>query len=132
MLQLLTLANLLPIFTNGTWSLLTDSASAAYHRLWGPVIALEVVMNVLFIASEAILIFWFFRKSGRFPKAMIAYLFMVFVLVALDYFLAQAIPAVADQNDAETRGAFIRSGVSCAIWMPYFLVSKRVKATFVN
>ncbi len=126
------LTDLLPIFTSGTWSVLTDPASPAYHRLWGPVILLELVMNTAFIAAEIVLLVWFFRKLRRFPTAMMVSLFCVFVLVAVDYFLARAIPAVAELNDAESRREFIRSGVSCAIWMPYFAWSKRVKATFVN
>jgi hypothetical protein len=132
-LQVLTIAtSLVPIFTNGSWNVLTTPRSPAYHPLWAAVIPLELVMNVVFIAAEVLLLVWFFGKSRRFPAAMIVYLFVVFAFVALDYFLAQAIPAVAEQNDAESRGAFVRAGVSCAIWMPYFARSKRVKATFIN
>jgi len=89
-------------------------------------------MNLGFIATEATLLFWLFRRSRRFPKAMIIYFFTVFVLVAADYFLAQTIPVVAAQDDPESRIAFMRAGIVCAIWVPYFLKSKRVKGTFTQ
>jgi hypothetical protein len=133
LLQLAALfTNHLPIFTNGSWALLTQPGAPAYHPLWAPTILLELAMNVGFLAMEAVLLVWLFKKSSRFPKAMIAYLLIVFVLVALDYFLANAIPAVAEQNDAAGRRSFMRAGIACAIWIPYFLRSKRVNLTFVN
>ena len=125
-------ANLIPIFTKGAWSVLTTPGSPAYHRLWAPMIMLELFMNLAFIVMEAILLFWLFKRSHRFPKVMIGYLFVVFFLVAFDYFMAQAIPVVAAQDNVDSRVTLIRAGVVCAIWVPYLLRSKRVKGTFTN
>jgi len=89
-------------------------------------------MNLAFIAMEGVLLVLLFKKLRAFPRAMIAYFFIVFVLVASDYFLAKSIPAIARLNDAESRGTFIRSGLLCAIWVPYFIRSKRVRGTFTQ
>jgi len=124
--------NLVPIFTTNAWSMLTTPGSPAYHRLWAPVILFELLINIVFLAMEAVLLIWLFTKSRRFPTAMIVYLFTVFALVGIDYFLAQAIPAIAAQDNSEGRIAFMRAGVVCAIWMPYMLKSKRVKGTFTR
>jgi hypothetical protein len=133
LLQLLFIVrDLLPVFMHGGWHALTTPGSPAYHRLWAPVILFEFAMNLGFIAMEAILLFWLFRQSRRFPTAMIVYLLTVFVLVAADYFVAQSIPVVAAQDDPESRVAFMRAGIVCAIWVPYFLKSKRVKGTFTR
>lgn len=133
LLQLLFIfRNLVPIFTTTAWRVLTTPGSPAYHRLWAPVIIFELLINIVFISMEALLLIWFFTKSRRFPAAMIVYLFTVFVLVGIDYFLAQTIPAVAAQDNSEGRLAFMRAGLVCAIWMPYMLKSKRVKGTFTH
>ena len=124
--------NLVPIFMTKAWSMLTTPGSPAYHRMWAPVIIFELLMNIVFILMEAVLLIWFFTKSRRFPTAMIVYLFTVFVLVGIDYFLAQAIPAVAAQGTDDGRVDFLRAGLVCAIWMPYMLKSKRVKGTFTH
>ena len=97
-----------------------------------PVILFELLINLVFMSMEAVLLLWFFTKSRRFPATMIVYLFTVFVLVGIDYFAAQAIPAIAAQDNSEGRISFIRAGIVCAIWVPYMLKSKRVKGTFTN
>jgi len=123
---------LVPIFFNGAWRLLTTQGTAAYHPLWAPVLIFELFMNLGFIGVEAILLVLLFRHSRLFPQGMIAYYFIVFALTGIDHFAANLIPAVAKMNDAGSLNTFIRAGVLCAIWVPYFLRSKRVKGTFTG
>lgn len=125
-------SNLNAVLQPGVWQALTTPGSEAYHRLWAPVIIFEILMNVFFIGFEISLLFLLFRKSRLFPKSMIVYLLTVFALIALDYAASRAIPAVAAQDDPESRRVFVRAGISCAIWIPYLLKSKRVRVTFVR
>ena len=124
------ITTLMPIFTKGSWAVLTTPGSPAYHHLWGPVILLETSMNVGLPVSEILLLVLLFRRKRLFPRLMIGYLFISFALIASDYFLAQGIPAVAHVNSPDSAGAVIRSGLMCAIWVSYFLRSKRVRGTF--
>ncbi len=125
-------SDFLPIFQEGYWDVLTTPGSEAYHHLWAPLITFEIAGNAFFIIFDIILIFLFFAKSYRFPTLMIIYLASNFLFVVSDFFFADFIPAVAAQGDAESIKELFRSIIGAMIWIPYFLVSKRVKNTFVK
>lgn len=124
------LIDLLPVFTGGAWSVLTTPGTAPYHPLWGPVILFEVVMNVVFIVAEIILLILMFRKHPVFPTVVSIWLIGTFLFTVADHFLAHQIPAVVAQKDFSSRSAMIRTAIHCLIWINYFRVSSRVKATF--
>jgi Protein of unknown function (DUF2569) len=52
--------------------------------------------------------------------------------VVIDHFLVLLIPAVvAARPSPDSSKGLLQTLVSAAVWITYFLVSKRVKATFV-
>lgn len=124
--------NLFPILTSGQWEELTTPGSVAYHALWAPLIIFEVFANLFFMILALILIFLFFTKSERFPRVYIAFLMLNLVFVVGDSLLAGLIPAIAADNSPESNQEVVRSLIGTAIWVPYMLVSKRVKNTFVG
>jgi hypothetical protein len=78
-----------------------------------------------------------FRKNRYFPIAMIIYLISSVVLQGIDTYFAFKIYSslpIFEESLSEIYQMLIqdmlRIVVSSTIWIPYFLVSKRVKATF--
>jgi hypothetical protein len=124
--------DLLPVFTAGHWPLLTSPSSDAYHPLWAPLLVFELLGNLAFIGFSIIALLLFFRRSPQFPKVMVAYYVASLVFVAADFFLANLIPAVAAEADAEGVRELIRSIVTCAVWVPYMYRSQRVMNTFIE
>lgn len=123
----------LPIFQEGYWQVLTTPGSGAYHHLWGPYIIFEIIGNAIFLIFGIFLLYLFFSKSFRFPKLIIIFYVANLVFVVADFFMGDMIPAVAaEKNDPEVIKEVARSIVGVLIWVPYFLVSKRVKNTFVK
>lgn len=126
-------SDFLPIFTEGHWEVLTTPGSEVYHHLWAPYLIFELVSNLAFIAFDLVLVYLFFTRSYRFPRLMIIYLLSNAIFVVGDFFLGDLIPFIAEQpTDMETIKEVVRTVIGTCIWVPYFLVSKRVKNTFVK
>lgn len=122
-----------PIFSEGIWQQLTTPSSEHYHPLWAPLLAFEIIGNVLLLAFCLVTLYFFLRKSRYTPKIMIAWLLTTLVFVVGDYFFAEMIPMIAElPADPESVKEMGRAAIACGIWIPYFLVSKRVKATFTH
>jgi hypothetical protein len=126
------LNDLVPIFTKGHWNLLTTPGSDAYHPFWAPLILFEFVGNTAFFIFSIVLLVLFLRKSKRLPKLMICYLILNPLFVISDSFFANWIPAVAEQSNLQGVNELAMGVIRTVIWIPYFLVSKRVKQTFVR
>ena len=118
------------VIGSGSLAQLMDPASAAYHPLWAPLIAFEIVANVISILLAIATLVLLFKRSRHVRWFAVAWLLGSLVLIVADYVFAQQIPLVAEQPlDAGTAREIVRSVIGALIWVPYFLVSKRVKAT---
>jgi len=121
-----------PIFRDGYWPVLTTPGTEAYHPLWKPLLTFEIVGNSLFILANLALIFFFFTKHWRFPTLYVTMLVLNVIFVVSDFFMGNAIPLVAASKDTQALREMARTIIAAAIWIPYFLRSRRVKNTFVK
>lgn len=129
---LFTFKDIIPVFKPETWSTLTTPTSEAYHSLWAPVLIGELVGNLFFVVFGIILAVLFFQRRKIVPKLAIIFLLTNLGFVVADSLVAGMIPAVAQQDNASTVKEVVRGVVGAAIWVPYFIMSKRVKGTFVR
>ena len=89
-------------------------------------LAFDAFTNVLFLAGVIVLNVMFYGKKSAFPRWMIGFLVVRFVVAAgIHQMVLNYVP-----NPPVT--AAFGSFVSAAVWIPYFLLSQRVKQTFVN
>jgi hypothetical protein len=93
-------------------------------------------LTINFLAEVGMLVFLiyaatrFFGKKANTPTVMIALL--IFQLVVSGVSLAIHLYAEAEIFVDDSIEFFLRGLISAGIWIPYFIVSKRVKETFVN
>lgn len=120
------------LFTNGSFEYLTTPGTEAYHQLWWPLLMFELVFNVLMLIAAVGLIYLFFSKHYLFPKVYIAVALISLVFIPLDAWFGSFVITDEAMFDPETTKEFVRVLIGAAIWVPYMLVSERVKATFVE
>jgi transglutaminase-like putative cysteine protease len=117
------------VFHAEGWRLLTQPGHPEFHPYWAPVLLFELLYNSLCLIFSILLLILFFMKRAAWPRCYIALFIALFLGVCLDTFLTHQIPAARGAMAANIR-AVVQIIITGAIWIPYCLVSKRVKATF--
>jgi hypothetical protein len=120
-----------PVFRDGIWDLVTTPGPPPYHPLWGTILIGELGINLLFILGAVGLLMLFFVKSARFPKWFIVFMVVNVLFVVLDALATQLVLPDQPVFDAQAKVDLLKQLVASAIWIPYMLLSRRVKNTFV-
>jgi len=89
----------------------------------------EMCGHVIFLCFSAFCLVLFLKKRDILPRCIIAYFVFGLVFNVANLVFANSIPNVKVPESYLT--AVIRSVVTAAIWIPYFIVSTRVKETFI-
>ena len=120
------------ILNDGTWEILTTPGKEAYHPLWAPLLASEMFYISAMVLVSLYLVYLYFSKHYLFPKVYIAIVAASLIFIPLDAgFLTLVLPDRPLFDPASAK-EFARALVSGMIWVPYMLISKRVRATFVK
>ncbi|MFC3282645.1 DUF2569 domain-containing protein [Litchfieldella rifensis] len=121
-----------PIFEDGIWEALTTSGSAVYNPYFSYLLVGEIAFNIIILSISIYLIYLFFSKHYLFPRIYIGIVTASLIFVPLDAWLVTKIFPGMPMFDPDTTKEFVRSLIVAVIWVPYMLVSKRVRATFVE
>jgi hypothetical protein len=120
-----TVTNNLPVLTNPRLHAFLET-----HPSLEGLIVFEIATNLIFVAVLVALNFLFFKKKRSFPTYMILYLCLHLIVDGGDAVAAHVVlPSVPVADPLQ---AITRSFLAASIWIPYFLVSRRVKVTFVH
>jgi len=104
----------------------------AYPKLQ-TVVYIETASNLIFVILAIVLLFMMFNKDKRFPKLMIIVNVSNLIFVLADATYASQLQVLYQVFDfVDSSKEIIRAIVGTAIWVPYMLVSKRVKLTFIK
>ena len=127
------LGSLAPFRRAQVWERLTTPGSIPYHPYWKPVLLFELASSSAILGLNAIAVVLFFRKQRVFPKVIVLGIPIIFILILVGYYLSGLIPAVAESPDySKQKFALIVRFIALHVWIPYFLLSERVKKTFVR
>lgn len=120
------------IFSTGIWEVLTTPGSDVYNPLWIPILIGEMTVNAGIVLGWIFLAILFFTKKKLFPKFYIGMLVFNLAFLLLDAFAVKAVLPNEPIFDPDTLNNVLRTFLTIIIWVPYMLISKRVKVTFIQ
>jgi serine/threonine protein kinase len=116
---------------DGTWDLLTTPGTEYYIEWFGSLVLAELAIIAGMLLFALTLIYLFFKKHYRFPNLYIYFLALPIITIPINAFVVSSVLDV-EAFDSETTKDYVVVWVNALIWIPYMLVSKRVKFTFVE
>ncbi|MDQ3015301.1 MAG: DUF2569 domain-containing protein [Bacteroidota bacterium] len=99
------------------------------------ILILEVLYVPAFICFSITLLILFFKKRTSVPILIIIFYVLTFSSVMTDLVVIGTLgDDLAFEGDFQKKinTSVFRVVIACAIWIPYFLLSKRVAGTFIN
>lgn len=129
----------LPSVHPDIWALAGDSTALFYHPLFKPLLIFSLTSKIALLMYFCL---WvvpdFVKLRQRASKMIVAFLLAYLIALALErslwIFIGQLVPympLLGEGNPIFTKQEIV-AGISCLIWVPYFLLSRRVRVTFVN
>jgi len=88
----------------------------------------ELLANISLLVVRVYLVALFFQKRRQFPRWFIVAMVAGLIVTVVDHAAVLLVGIQSTKGDT----TIIRALVGCAIWIPYMMVSRRVKATFVR
>jgi hypothetical protein len=92
----------------------------------------ELIINLIFVVFSILLFILMLKKLKIFPSLIIVYFISNLFFVVIDMIAGSQIPIIREQGLNESSIIELcRAIIGSAIWVPYFIYSKRVKNTFI-
>ena len=122
----------IPSIFLGEMDVLTSKDSEFYHPLWMPVTIFEAAITVLVLVFCVYILVYFYEKRSILPRLMIIFYAAGFVVALFEHLLIYVIPLLKEVDGGESLRDMVRQIIGCAIWIPYFIKSERVRNTFIR
>jgi transglutaminase-like putative cysteine protease len=103
-----------------------------HHPWWPAVIRAELALKAVILVVSTAACLTFFRRQRQFPFLFIAVFAVSVAENGLQWFILENLPTVEGESRKETISDSIGLVLQGLIWVPYILVSQRVKLTFVR
>ncbi|MFA7946335.1 DUF2569 domain-containing protein [Pseudomonas brenneri] len=116
--------------TEGVFEYVTTPGAEGYLPYFLTFLVSEMLFNTLLVLAYAYLLYLFFTKSYLFPQLFIVVIFASVIFIPLDAWLGSFFDSSISIDNPEIKKEMIGSLISACIWVPYMVVSKRVRATF--
>jgi len=128
----LLVTKLLPAVFSDNWAALTSPTNPGYHTLWAPLVTAELVGSIGFFLCSIFIIIFFFQRRHWVPKLVIFFLIANVLFVGADYYIINFFLIRTNSVNVDATINFVRTVVAGAIWIPYFMFSRRVEKTFTR
>jgi hypothetical protein len=131
-LQVIQLARSANSLSVPVWHSLTTPGSTSYHAGWLPLLTFELLAQIGFFIFGLFLLVLFFQKRRPFPIWYIVGLSANLVYALVDGIGTAGIKPPTPDTTVSITTMIFAGLIGCAIWIPYMLLSRRVKSTFIR
>lgn len=111
------------------WSALTAKDGRLYDPFWYPSMLFETGASLILLVAVILSFVLLFQRRFTYPFLMIGIFVGSIVFHVVDHLLVHQIRVIHHDDHAFVL-LMLRLILASAIWIPYLLVSKRVRATF--
>ncbi|MFC5986824.1 DUF2569 domain-containing protein [Marinicrinis lubricantis] len=114
------------------WDTIMDEESFYYDPLWPSLTVFESVYNGFIVIFCLYIVINFYMKKSIVPRLMIILYSSNLLAAVIDYAMIQQITFAKQLDNGDAEKVLYRAILAAAIWIPYFLRSRRVRQTFVR
>ncbi|GAA0354699.1 hypothetical protein GCM10009092_18740 [Bowmanella denitrificans] len=95
-------------------------------------LCVELFTNVMLLVGTITVLWLFFKRRQTLPKVYVIYKVAMLLIIGIDLYLTSVLGGPDFAVEAAEITEWLSMLVTSLIWISYFLVSKRVKATFIR
>ena len=128
----LLVTELIPAVLSDNWTALTTPTNPGYHSLWAPLVIFELLGSSTFFIYSILIIVWFFKLRRWVPVHVYIFLAANMIFVSTDYLVINLFLIRGNSLNLDTTTNFVRTVAAGAVWIPYFMFSRRVRQTFTR
>jgi hypothetical protein len=118
-------------YFNDTLLTTLKTSDSMSHISWDAIYIYEICGNLFILSLTILCLVAFLNKRDITPRLMIYLYSLNLAFIGLDYFIVSSIDITAISEAAKNKKDLVRAVVAFAIWVPYFMSSRRVKDTFI-
>jgi hypothetical protein len=126
------LAYSFPMFHDGRWSQIVSQGTRLTPPSLSVIVAFETASNIALLALAIAALVRFFRMSESFPRTVIGLVLAQIAYVYIDSKLLQFAPPQSVDFLVNMQRELDHAVLGGLLWVPYFLLSSRVKNTFIK
>lgn len=102
------------------------------NTLFGTSVFIEFFINSFLLVISILSIYLFFNKRNTFPIVFSISLLTTFGIRLLEYLIVDAnMDTFSSQEASDTQSTMVSSTIGCLIFVPYLLLSEKVKEVFI-